>query len=279
MNALRVGTLAGALTLAAALSPAPVARGQSVEPADPFESAVQAYELLGRGVHLGVTVRDVEEGDAKQAKAGVIIEEVTSGGPAEKAGMKTGDAITEFDGERVRSVRQFTRLVQETAGGRNVPVVLSRGGQRVTVNVTPDATGFGDDFRLRLLDIPRAAAPPAPPAAPRPPRPARPPSVFNDWFYSDGPMTSLSGRGRLGITMESLDGQLAEYFGVKEGALVKSVVDDSAAAKAGIKAGDVITSFNGTRVYDASDVSRAINRMDGPGDSPSRSCAIGRRRR
>jgi membrane-associated protease RseP (regulator of RpoE activity) len=136
----------------------------------------------------------------------------------------------------------------------------------VTVTVTPDATGFGDDFRLRLLDIPRAAAPPAPPAAPRPPRPARPPSVFNDWFYSDGPMTSLSGRGRLGITMESLDGQLAEYFGVKEGALVKSVVDDSAAAKAGIKAGDVITSFNGTRVYDASDVSRAINRMDGPGD-------------
>ena len=40
--------------------------------------------------------------------------------PAQKAGFKPGDIVVDFDGERVRSSQQFTRLVQETAGGRSV---------------------------------------------------------------------------------------------------------------------------------------------------------------
>jgi serine protease Do len=73
-----------------------------------------------------------------------------------------------------------------------------------------------------------------------------------------------SGR-RLGITIESLDDQLAEYFGVKEGVLVKSVAADSAAQKAGLKAGDVITSINGSKVYETSDVNRLMNRLETDG--------------
>ena len=72
-------------------------------------------------------------------------------------------------------------------------------------------------------------------------------------------------RGRLGITVESIDDQLAEYFGVKEGVLVKSVTADSAAQKAGMKAGDVITAINGSKVYELSDVNRLINRVEGDG--------------
>jgi serine protease Do len=56
--------------------------------------------------------------------------------------------------------------------------------------------------------------------------------------------------------------QLAQYFGVKDGALVKSVQEGSAAEKAGIKAGDVITGVNGSHVYDPSDISRAVNRLE-----------------
>ena len=63
---------------------------------------------------------------------------------------------------------------------------------------------------------------------------------------------------RLGISVSTLSPQLAEYFGTKEGVLVSSVTDDSAAAKAGLKAGDVITSFNGTVVNDPSDVRRRV---------------------
>jgi serine protease Do len=72
--------------------------------------------------------------------------------------------------------------------------------------------------------------------------------------------------GRLGVTIETLDTQLAEFFGVKEGVLVKSVSADSVAAKAGLKAGDVITAVNGRKVYDASDVTRAIDRTESNGD-------------
>jgi S1-C subfamily serine protease len=165
----------------------------------------------------------------------------------------------------VRSVRQFQRLVQESAAGRAVGAVLSRGGQHVTVSVTPEQWS-GDDFGMRLLESPSIVRPaiPAPPAAPRTPRPVPTPPAPPDfeWFSGDGPLTILAGRGGLGITTERISGQLAEYFGVKEGALVKSVADGSAGAKAGIKAGDIITSVNGSHVYEPSDVSREVNRLD-----------------
>ena len=100
------------------------------------------------------------------------------------------------------------------------------------------------EFRYKLAPVP-----PRPPAAPRPPSP---PSVWN--------FDELVGRStnRLGISVSTLSPQLAEYFGTKEGVLVSSVTDDSAAAKAGLKAGDVITSFNGTVVNDPSDVRRRV---------------------
>jgi serine protease Do len=266
MNACSKGALAAVLAVAAGLGPGGSAvKGQS---RDSRDTLVRLADI-GRGSRIGITVEDLEESDNKQAGSGVVVGTVDSGGPADKAGMKAGDVITEFDGDRVRTVRQFQRLVQEAAPGRSVPVAVARGGQRVTLNVTPDASSIGDGFGMRYLDVPglpRPAipAPPSPPSAPRPPRsplPAAPPA-FDNFFSGDGPFLMVTGRSRLGITSEALSSQLADYFGVKDGALVKSVQDGSAAAKAGIKAGDVITSINGSRVYDPSDISRAITRMD-----------------
>ncbi|MGH9200585.1 MAG: S1C family serine protease, partial [Vicinamibacterales bacterium] len=74
------------------------------------------------------------------------------------------------------------------------------------------------------------------------------------------PGALLTPRGRLGVAVESMSDQLAEYFGAKDGgALVSSVSADSPAAKAGIKAGDVITTVNGSRVRDAGDVVRELS--------------------
>jgi serine protease Do len=259
MNVSKQTALAGALVLTAGLTPAAVVHGQSSR-----NTIVRAVQI-GRGSRIGITVADLEESDKKDVKAGVVVDSVDAGGPADKAGIKTGDAITEFDGDRVRSVRQFQRLVQESAAGRAVGAVLSRGGQHVTVSVTPEQWS-GDDFGMRLLESPSIVRPaiPTPPAAPRTPRPAPTPPAPPDfeWFNGDGPLTILGSRGRLGITTEQISGQLAEYFGVKEGALVKSVADGSAGAKAGIKAGDIITSVNGSHVYEPSDVSREVNRLD-----------------
>jgi C-terminal processing protease CtpA/Prc len=266
MNLSKQIAVAGALVMTAGFMPTGVAHGQSRESGYSVLNALQ----LGRGSRIGVTVQDVEESDKKDVKSGVVVESVDAGGPADKAGIKSGDAIVEFDGDRVRSVRQFQRLVQESAAGRSVGIAILRGGQRVTVNLTPEQWGIGDDFGYHVLESPtivRPAIPPTPPAAPRTPRPgptppAPPAPPGFEWFSGDGSLTIVSGRGQLGIATEAISGQLAEYFGVKEGALVKSVQDDSAGAKAGIKAGDIITSINGSKVYEPSDVSRTVNRLD-----------------
>ena len=86
--------------------------------------------LAGRGAEIGVQVVDRKDG-------GVVIEEVRPDSPAEKAGVKRSDVVVIFDGERVRSVRQFTRLVQETPPGRTVKATVLRDGQQRDLEITP----------------------------------------------------------------------------------------------------------------------------------------------
>jgi len=242
------GPLATALLLAGLTAPAP-AVAQDREP------LVRAFDIVGRGAHIGVAVSDIAGDDAKQPKTGVVVDTVTPDSPADKAGIKAGDTITEFDGERVRSVRQFTRMVQETNPGSVVPAALSRGGQKVTVSITTERRT--DNF-TRLLDLPRVYGATPTPAPPMPPR-------LEEYFGGSGSMRLFGNRG-LGISIESLDDQLAGYFGVKEGVLVKSVQADSAAARAGLKAGDVITAIDGRKIYETSDISRSLNRVASSGE-------------
>ena len=62
----------------------------------------------------------------------------------------------------------------------------------------------------------------------------------------------------LGVTVSPLTDQLATYFGVKEGVLVSAVTNNSPAANAGVRAGDVITAINGQPVSSSADLSRAL---------------------
>jgi serine protease Do len=254
MSLWKSGALAGVLIATAGVS----GGGSPLQRWDGDDQKIQALEILGGTSQLGLTIRDIDENDPQQPKAGVIVDEVKSGSAAEKAGIKTGDAIVEFDGERVRSARQLTRLVRETPVGRKVPAVLSRDGQRVTVTIAPERGSgfrFSDDFGLIV-----PPEPPTPPAAPAAPRPPRPPSAFNQDF----PAFSFTYRGsnrRLGITGEELSEGLSDYFGVKHGVLVRSVSEGSVAAKTGLKPGDVITALNGTSVDELSDIGRAIDRL------------------
>ena len=207
----------------------------------------RVIRLDGRGSQLGVMVSDVDDA----ATPGVRIDGVDGDSPAAKAGAKEGDVVVEFDGERVRSARQLTRLVQETPSGRAVKMTVLRGSARQTLEVTPEASETAWSTRLEpeirdgieqglrgLRDMPLLT----------------PPTLD---FRFDGipgmPMTA--GRGRLGVQVESLGDQLASYFGVSSGGLlVSSVTKDSAAEKAGLKAGDVITTVNGKSVKDTRDL-------------------------
>jgi serine protease Do len=245
-----------AVGIGAAMSP--VASGQS-EKRD-FDHA-RVLQVLSGGSYIGVSGRDVDAEDATRLKlsnvGGVLIEEVQEDSPAAKAGIRDGDVVVEFDGERVRSMRQFSRLVQETPSEREVQTVLVRDGQRMTVSVQPQSSGGARALLGRFGDL--HVVPPTPPPAPAPPmRPA--PAPF-DMFSRLEPYFGRS-TGRLGITVGTLSEQLADYFGTEDGVLVTSVYDNSAAAKAGLKAGDVITAIDGSAVDSPSDVSRRAERLE-----------------
>ena len=78
-------------------------------------------------------------------------------------------------------------------------------------------------------------------------------------FHFDGGIPAMGARGRLGVQVEGLSDQLATYFGVKEGGvLVAGVTAESPAAKAGVRAGDVITKVNGSAVKDPGDLVQAL---------------------
>ena len=271
MNAWKMAAVAAALLVASGAGAAflPPVHGQS-----PTRTvAPRALEILsGRGSQIGVTIRDVEDSDAKAGKlaaqGGVVIEDVAEDSPASRAGIKKGDIVVEFDGERVRSVRQFTRLVQETPVGRKAQAAVVRDGQRINVTVEPrESNGlnvFGDLEGARVLrdfgrdfsfDIPAAPPRPARPATPAPPAPPAAPA-----FPDIDTFVWRTGNG-LGMTVGDLSDQLAAYFGVKDGVLVTSIAESSAASKAGIKAGDIITSFNGSDVEGPSDLRRRIQRL------------------
>ena len=227
--------------------------------------------LEGRGAQLGVMVSDL---DVKGATTGVKIDEVNEDSPAEKAGIKAGDIVVDYDGERVRSARQFTRLVQETPDGRSVAIGIMRDGKKQTVNATPEAGrmtwNFGPEvdrafreaergLREFHFEVPKDFHFDDRDRTPGEPRrfEYRLPEEFRGFAFP-------SPRGRLGVSVQSITPELAEYFGAKSGgALVSSVTKDSSAAKAGIKAGDVIVSVNGRAVSDADDLINKIEDVDG----------------
>jgi serine protease Do len=250
----------------------------------------RAMMLDGRGSRIGVMVDDLTPDDLKAltgATSGVRIENVDEDSPAAKAGLRAADIVVEFDGEPIRSARQFSRLVEETAGGRTVKLGILRNGQRQTLDVTPETRAFGwsidgdrfaRDIARGMRDLEpqlRAIEPRLRELEPRlrelEPRLREIEPRLRE-FRFDGPpfdfdfdnLMQGSGRRRLGVQVESLSPQLADYFGVKDGGvLVSSVTKDSPAEKAGLKAGDVITSINGDRVRDYDDLINELRDQSG----------------
>ena len=88
---------------------------------------------------LGVMIQEVTPELAKQFELkdtkGALVAEVSSGGPAEKGGIKRGDVILEFDGAGVDKMHQLPRLVAQHAPGTEVKVVVLRKGDKKTLTV------------------------------------------------------------------------------------------------------------------------------------------------
>src|ERR1043166_2197137 len=213
--------------------------------------------FLDGGTYLGISTEDIsKENMARYGMRdvrGVGVTEVLKDSPAEKAGLRKDDVIVRFDGESVTSVRKLTRLVSESSPDQTVRLTISRAGSEQEVSVTLAKRDFGGLLQSKIgadvwhgvnKDFPRI-------------------EMGNLGEFGDSNLIFAFGNRRIGISTQTLTKQLADYFGVKDGGvLITSVSENSPAARAGPKAGDVITAIDGEKVASPGDITRALNKKE-----------------
>jgi serine protease Do len=181
--------------------------------------------------YIGVTVQPVTEELARQFKVpgstGALIGEVSPRSPAERAGLKEGDVIIEFNGKKVTDSRHLRLLVAQTAPDTNVGVKIVRDGKEQTVSVKLEEQRAGGLTRSdRVGRLGRRS--------------------FN---RSSGDVFN-------GMSVADIDARSRREYGLPgnlHGAVVTDVDPDSPAARAGLRPGDVIQEIDRRPVSDAGD--------------------------
>jgi serine protease Do len=185
-------------------------------------------QLQPSGSYIGLRMSDITADRAKELKLGeekgVEVKGIQPGSPADTAGIKTGDVLIAYNGETILGTQQVARLVQETPPGRRVKIQLLREGKSQTLTVT---TGAAREFINSMHGWTGVD-----------------PTEFHPIGMPDIPGTLMIWKNLMfGIECEPVNAQLAEFFGVRHGVLIRSVQKDSAAEKSGLKAGDVVTAI------------------------------------
>jgi membrane-associated protease RseP (regulator of RpoE activity) len=176
---------------------------------------------------------------------GVEITTVDQDSPAGKAGLHEQDVILSFNGQQVSNSKDLRRFIRQTPSGQTVRLGISRDGQMQTVPVQlasrKEAFNYNYDYNFHF----------------------NPPSIPHIEI-PEPPVINVMQR-RSGLTVESLSGQLAQYFGTKSGrgVLVRAVDRGSNAEAAGFKAGDVIIAAGNSSVDNVSDWSRVLRQQTG----------------
>lgn len=176
---------------------------------------------------LGVMPQDVDGPLAKKLElgeaSGALLSEVTPRSPADKAGLRSGDVVTEVNGKRVRDARHFRLEIARVKPGTAVPLRVRRDGETKSIKVT--VAERPDDEQLSRQDGGRA-----------------------------GEEGTLNGVG-----VADLDAQNRRQYRIPErikGVLVTQVEQDSASWEAGLRPGDVILELNKQAVTSADEAVR-----------------------
>jgi serine protease Do len=176
---------------------------------------------------LGVMIQNLTPDLAKAFKldrtTGALVGDVSPGGPADKAGLKSGDVITQFNGQPIQDASQLKLRVAESAPGSTAQVSVSRNGESKTFDVTLSST---PDNKVAKADGNRGTS----------------------------PRESLAGVGVADLD-QSIRGELNIPQNV-QGAVITEVAPDSAAYESGLRTGDVITELNRQPVKNAQDAIR-----------------------
>ena len=234
-------------------------------PDPPDEPVDQNFSIVidGSGF-LGVYAENISRGNMGRYHVnqvrGVGVTQVVKESPAEKAGLRKDDVILRLDGENVTSVRKLNRVVSELSPDQSVKVAISRGGNEQEVTATIGKRNNTNMVQNLLGGEPRIFKWEGPDLKNfkwETPFPQR-----NELFNQGDLSFFLNNSRRIGVSTMSLTKQLADYFGIADGkgALVTSVTEDGPAAKAGVKAGDVITAVDGEAVDSPGDISRVVSR-------------------
>ncbi|MBA2646698.1 MAG: PDZ domain-containing protein [Pyrinomonadaceae bacterium] len=276
------------------VSPAPPASPEAEDFTFAFADAPGdvSFFFNQSGSYLGVQPEEINKENMsryglQREPRGVGVARVIENSPAARAGVRENDVILRFDGETVTSVRKLNRLIGEVAPDHTARMTISRGGAEQEISVTLGTRkNFTQNFEGMLA--PRAEALRNQSEAVRRQGEAlrrqseklkqqgeemrrqgdnarrqmegllrESPGLFKD---GRGFSFSFGGR-RIGVTTTALTDQLGNFFGVpgNRGLLITRVSENSPAAKAGLKAGDIITMVNGKTVGEAGEMTRAIN--------------------
>jgi len=199
---------------------------------------------------LGVSISETKDGK-------VEVVEVEDESPAELAKLKEGDIILKIDGKNVTNASSLTSEIRKRKPGQDIILKIDREGKIMDVKVklgeyTEEEAKkelelrFPGLFLREKFKVPELK-PVKPEKAPKMPEPKP-----YQWTWEK--------RKYIGVYLEELNRELAEYFGLKEGAglLVTKFADDSPAKKAGLRIGDVVIRVDGRRVETVSELSDLI---------------------
>lgn len=227
------------------------------------------------GGYLGVeTINVNKENSSKYGLSsvrGVAVKSVVDDSPAAKAGIIAGDVIVSVGGEEVTSVRKLSRLVSEIAPDHEVKIGVLRSGSEMNLTATigkrPGPAFQNGNFRM--------AAPMAMPGEMPDLKVLKGLETLNVpgnmeervFSFPDGKREVLRWNMRsdreIGVGIMPLTKQLADSYSVTGGLLVTNVDENSPAAKAGIKAGDILTEVNGKPIKEGADLIRELNDTKG----------------
>ncbi|HZH80031.1 MAG TPA: PDZ domain-containing protein [Gemmatimonadales bacterium] len=209
-----------------------------------------AYTMGENRGRIGVIVRT--DANTESDKVGAKIEAVTPGGPADKAGLKVGDIITKFNGTSLGGVpsdddeesgpgKKLVELAHQLDPGDTVQIEYRRGTDSKKATVVAAKLGDGR-FRMEMGD-------PGIMVMPGMPDMHDMPDMNFDFFVS--PWGDLK--------LVSLNPDLGDYFGTKEGILVVKAPADSSLP---LKGGDVIISIGGRKPSSPEHAMRILRSYD-----------------
>jgi serine protease Do len=213
--------------------------------------------------YLGVDLKEIDSDHVNALRLkdahGAEVVMVDHDAPAGKSGLKVHDVILQLDGQAFDNVDQLRHRLHDLPAGRTVALLISRDGNPITITVQLcDRMVLQQQAWSQHFSVPEPAKPPQIEGGESflgPSKPAGPAflgTVIPNALY-------------VGADVNPVRTQLADYFGVRSGTglLVESVDYQSPAARAGLKAGDVVVKVEAEQMTSRNDWLKAIRNHRG----------------